>query len=60
MTNPERAPLAQAIDMAAALLRLLNDLHDDDPGDNETVVAPVLQRARQQAQDLVNTLEVMR
>lgn len=50
-------PLAQALEMANALLRLLNDLHDDDPGDNEIVVAPVLHRARHQAQDLVNTLQ---
>lgn len=57
MTNPDRAPLAQALDAAQTLLRLLNDLHDDDPGDNEIVVAPVLHRARQQAQDLVDALQ---
>jgi hypothetical protein len=54
MTNE---PLTTALAKATALLRLLNDLHDDDPGDNEVVVAPVLHRARQQAQDLVDTLQ---
>lgn len=54
MTNE---PLAQALQMAAAALRLLNDLQDDDPCDDEARVAPLVDRALQQAQDLVNTLQ---
>lgn len=53
----ERGPIGQALDMANAALRLLNDLHDDDPGDNEAHFLPRLAVARTKAQDLVNAIQ---
>jgi hypothetical protein len=61
MTPDHREPMAQALEMASALLRLLNELADDDPGDNEARVAPRLLRAQKHAQNLVLELkEVVR
>jgi hypothetical protein len=54
MTNE---PLADALDMSNALLRLLTDLQDDDPGDNEAHFAPRLAVALTKAQDLVNAIQ---
>lgn len=53
-------PLADAHDMASAVLRLLTDLHDDDPGDNDAHVGPRLIAARTLAQNLVNAIREMR
>jgi hypothetical protein len=54
-------PLTDALNMAMAALRLIDQLIDDDPGDNEAHVAPRLRRAQEHAQNLVMELkEVVR
>lgn len=53
----ERGPIGQALDAAQTALRLLDQLHEDDPGDNEPHNAPRLARARQHAQHLVAQLK---
>lgn len=53
----ERGHIGQALDAARTTVRLLTDLQQDDPSDDEARVAPLVDRALQQAQDLVNTLQ---
>ena len=50
-------PLADALAQAQAVLRLIDQLIDDDPGDDEAHVAPRLLRARENAQNLVLELK---
>ena len=54
MTNE---PLTQVLDMATAVLRLIDQLIDDDPCDDEAHVAPRLHRAQEHAQNLVLELK---
>jgi len=53
----ERGHIGQALNAARTAVRLLTDLQQDDPSDDEARVAPLVDRALQQAQDLVNTLQ---
>ena len=54
MTNE---PLKEALNAATAALRLIDQLIEDDPGDDEAHVAPRLLRAQEHAQNLVLELK---
>ena len=50
-------PLADALAQATAVLLLIDQLIDDDPGDEEARIAPRLLRAQEHAQNLVLELK---
>ena len=53
----KRGHIGQALAAAQTALRLLDELHEDDPGDDEARFAPRLAVARTKAQDLVNAIQ---
>lgn len=54
MTNE---PLKEALNTATAVLRLIDQLLDDDPSDDDTRIVPALRRAQEHAQNLVLELQ---
>ena len=52
----ENEPMRRALAMVEAVAEFLNDLDDEEPGDDEARFAPLLERAQRKAQDLVNVL----
>lgn len=53
----DNEPLRRALAMAEAVAQFLDDLDNDEPGDDEARFAPRLERAQVKADDLVSALQ---